>query len=101
MAAFRGLAMQLWKRGISMTSLSTPCSRIFFVGCLAPVRGTQLAVVPYQTNPLTTAPSKNTAPPPATIPEAAPPAVPGRISNAVEYAVTKLDDLINYARKVK
>lgn len=86
--AYRSRALQLWKRG-----------------CLAHLRGTQLAVIPYS-SPLTTVPttpSETTAPPPATIPKATPPAVSssggGRVSNAVEYVVTKIDDLINYARK--
>jgi len=39
---------------------------------------------------------------PATTAKSMPPATlkRGRTSNAVEYVVTKLDDLINYARKV-
>lgn len=64
---------------------------------------TPLAVVPYRCQQ-TTAPATltdNTTAPPATVPKATPPAVigGGRVSNAVEYVVTKLDDLINYARK--
>lgn len=63
---------------------------------LAPLRGTQLAVVPYHTTPT----RASEATPPANIPKASPPAVRSATGNAVEYAVTKLDDLINYARKV-
>ena len=92
----------LWKRGegfflacrveqVRTNSEHLPI--LFPLACLAPLRGTQLAVMPYR--------HQSSAQPPATVPGSMPPATTGgRVSNAVEYVVTKVDDLVNYARKV-
>lgn len=84
-------------------TLPPPLPLYFFITAfLAPLRGTQLAVIPHQsqhTTPVLARASETT--PPATVPKASPPAVRSAPSNAVEYAVAKVDDLINYARKVR
>ena len=71
---------------------------------LIPLRGPQLTVVPHRmqqsgNSPATTGDAQT----PATAAKSMPPATlnRGRASNAVEYVITKLDDLVNYARKVK
>jgi hypothetical protein len=100
---------QLWKRGefTYMCCGSQSTRSLHLLGYLAPLRGTQLAVFQHQALPLSsvpTSPSETASSPPATVPKATPPAVPrpsGPVSNAVEYVVTKVDDLINYARKVR
>ena len=99
--AFRSQALCSFvlKRGKLSSRETLYSSPVYHTGFLAPLRGTQLAVIPYHRQYATPAnPETN---PPATVPKASPPAVRGAASNAAEFAVTKLDDLINYVRKVK
>ena len=76
-----------------------------FLASIIPLSGAQLAVVPHRknqtgvTSPATTA---KATPPATTTEERLPASIKGgKINNAVEYVVTGLDTLINYARKVK
>lgn len=72
---------------------------------MIPFRGAQLAVTPYrmQSEGGTPATTGTTSPAPAPSGTSMPPAPvsKGRISNAVEFAIARVDDVVNYARKVR
>ncbi len=89
------MALSLWKNG-KIILYNSPWRHCWsLLAPLAPLRGTQMAVlVPHRCQ------QTGVTPPSGSALSKAVPSKGGRLNNAMDYVFVKMDDLVNYARKV-